>query len=219
MTTGTAFVDEWLKGKSREDFNIIEHLGGRILWPVKIQRFKADKKFHEEPAYLHVLDTVDLLQATLDAEAEFVRRGFDPKEERHAGLLAEVEAFAQVAIALREHKPHADGNHAPKHQLGILMSTQATGISKLQVLSLHGQLRVFEKFEDPRLESLSTDQVIAANMAMAEVGNVSPLVAIAGSEQDAFAISTAVILRKYLLHEHSSPSSTNSTTGRSRKKS
>jgi hypothetical protein len=214
----TAFVEDWLKGKTAEDFAIIEHLGGRLLWPTKLQRLRADKKFHEEPACLQVLDPLDLLEATQNAMSIFSERGLDPKDERVQPLWAEIEVFAQVAIALREAKPGPDGNHAPKHSLGILLSVKETGIPRLQILNLHAQLHVFAKFEDPRLETLDTRTVIATAMAIAEVGNCSPLVAIAGSELDGYVIESARILRGSLLHESSASSQTSSTTERSRRK-
>ncbi len=209
---------DWLKGKTYKDFEIIEHLGGRLLWPTSLFRLKADKQFHEEKVYLQVLDPIDIMEATVKAQQIFDARGLNAQDERHKPIWGEIEAYAQVSIAMRSSKAHADGNYPPLHNLEILLSAQLTGISRSQVLGLHGQLRVFEKFEDPRLEKLTTEQVVAANLAIAEVGNCSPLVPIVGSELDEFAISTACLLKRYLLHEQSSPSPTNSKTGRSRSK-
>jgi len=60
---------------------------------------------------------------------------------------------------------------------------------------------------------MSEEDVIAACFAIAKVRNLSPLVAIAGSELDSFVISMASLVARYRMRELSSPSSEMSKAG------
>lgn len=218
MTQQTAHVEDWLKGKTREDFAIIEHCGGRILWPVKLHRLRTTGKFDEEPAYLQVLDPIETMEAKREALRVFAEQGFVKDDERTTDIWTELEMISQVAIALREPKPSADGIHYAKFSLDTLLQFKDTGISSREIASLHQQLTMFAKLEDPRLETIDRATVIKVAIAIAEVGNLSPLVAIAGSELDTCVIGMAAILTECLTHEFSLPSLASSNKERSPKK-
>jgi hypothetical protein len=218
MSTKTAFVEEWLKGKTREDFALIEHCNGRLLWPVKINRLRKNGKFEEESAYLQVLDPVDVMDATQEAMRIFDERGFDKDDERVAAIWTELEMFARISVALRSVEKDSDGIYPNMHSLDMLLDVKTTGISRSEVENLNRRLDIVTKLQDPRLDDVDRATVIRVANAIAETGNLSPLVAIAGSELDTCVVGMASILIECLRHEFSSPSLENSKQGRSRSK-
>jgi hypothetical protein len=213
MSNQTAHVEEWLKGKSREDFAIIEHCG-RLFWPIKINKLRANGKFEQEPALLCVLDVAELMEAKRDARRVFEEQGFTRSDET-LDIWSELEVFAQVAIALREPKPSADGIPSAKYSLETLLECAKTGIPRREVMNLYRQLDAVAKLEDPCLDKLDVETIVRAAIAIADKGNLGPLVAIAGSEVDTCVIGMASLLTGYLTHEHLSPSPEKSTKVRS----
>jgi hypothetical protein len=191
-------VMDWLKGKTPEDFAIIEHCG-RLLWPIKLQRLKSDKKVSEEPAYLQVLDPLDLMDAKQAAARLFDARKFDKDDERYKDMWAMLEMYAQVAIALRDNEANVDGTHYQKHSVDILLDSKATSISYAEVRRLHSMLDIFSKFEDPRLDQMTVEEVMELVYAIAKARNLSPLVGIAGSAVDTFVMSMADLLMRFHL--------------------
>jgi hypothetical protein len=212
------FIEEWMKGKTPEDFEILEHAGGRLLWPVKLHRLTANKTWREEDAYLQTLDGLDRVEALKMARAFFEERGLKHDDPANAEAWQEVLTHAYVALALREPKPNAAGIHGQRHTLDHLLSSKESGIQRSEVHSLHARMLLFETFEEARLEELPAEEVVAMAMAIAEVKNPSPLVATAGPALDTYVVSSAVLLTSYLLQERSSPSPGSSTQGRSGQK-
>mgnify|MGYP001591989626 FL=1 len=220
--TNPAFVEEWLAGKRPEDFDVIEHLGGRLLWPVKIQRLRSGlenkQSWTEESAYLQALDCSDLIEAVREATRIFDERGFSKDDPRHQALWAEIEMHAHVARALREaadpsgHPYGAGMVHPQKCALEILLSHKASGITRAEVARLYEQLQLFSRFEDARLEQVNKEQAIQVALAIASVRNCSPLVPIAGSAQDTCIVYICDLLSSYLLPKSSSPSPESSPT-------
>ena len=217
MAKETTHVEEWLKGKGREDFEIIENCG-RILWPIKINRLRPNGSFDQEAAFLRVLDVSEVMEAKRVARRVFEEQGFVRGDDT-LDIWAELEAFSHVAIALREPKPSSDGEHYAKYSLETLLECKQTGISRREVMNLYRQLGAVAKLEDPCLEKLDVETVVRAAIAIADKGNLDPLVAIAGSEMDTCVIGMASLLTGYLMQEPSSPSPASSTKERSRLKS
>lgn len=218
-TESTAALHSWLEGKTAADFKIIEHRGGRLLWPVKLNRLRANGKFEQEDAYLQVLDPLEKLDALHESKQEFARlckeRDLDPRDEDCRGFWETLEAFGQLSYALREAKPSEPGVHARKHRLWALLQFKETGISERELANLLQQLDIFAKFEDPRIADLDVETVVKGAMAIADTGNLSPLVDIVGSEVDTFVIAMAKLLTSCLTHELSSQLPANSTKARS----
>ena len=211
-----AFVEEWIKGKTREDFTLTEHCKGRLLWPVKINRLRKTGKFDEEPAFLQVLDPLDVMEATREAMRVFKEQGFDKDDERAAAIWTELEMFARMSIALRSTQKDADGIYPNMHSLDMLIDVKETGISRSEVESLSKRLDIVTKLQDPRLEDIDRATVVRVAVGIAETGNISPLVAIAGSEMDTCVVGMASILTECLQHQLSAQSPPNSSEGRSR---
>lgn len=215
------FALEWLKGKTARDFDVLEHLD-RIYWPVKLHRRRAgpDKKviWSEEPALLRVLDTADKIKATQIATVHFDAAGLKIADPRHQAIWAEIEMHAHVSIALREAtdartgKPYLDSEEPhPKATLELLLQHKATGIGASEVARLYELLQTFDGFEGAKLERVDKELAIRIAMAIAEAGNLSPLVAIAGRGQDSCVVYIARTLCSFLRPEPSAPSFESST--------
>lgn len=215
MTTSPAddedlspFAREWLKGKKARDFDVLEHLGGRLLWPVMLQRRRAgpDRKpiWTEEPAYLQTLDPMDQLKAVEIATRLFDERGLKIADPRHAAAWAEVEMASHVALGLREAvdatgKPYPPGVvHPQKADLQTLLEQKQSGISGREIARLYELMQTFGGFEGAKLEKVDKELAIKIALAIAEVGNLSPLVAIAGQGQDSCVVYSMQILSSYL---------------------
>lgn len=223
------FAREWLKGKTAQDFEVLEHLG-RVHWPVKLQRRRKgpDGKViwaAEEPALLRVLDTRDRMKAIDDATKLFDARGLKISDPRHQAIWTEIEKHAHVALALREAvdaqtgKPYADGVEPhQKATLEYLLVHAKSGITAVEVTRLYELLQTFEGFEDPKLEKVDPALCIKIALAVAEVGNLSPLAATGGQGPDSCVVYWARILSDFLRGERSSPSPESSTPERSPKR-
>lgn len=215
MSTRPPFLDEWLKGKTREDFDLIEHCNGRLLWPVKIHKLRKNGKYEEEAAFLQVLDMIDGMDATQEAMRIFEERGFDKEDARVGDIWTELEMFARVSVALRSTIKDSDGIYPNMFSLDTLLDSKETGITPAAVALLHKQLDIVSKLQDPRLEDIDRATAVQAAMAIAETGNLSPLVYIAGSAQDTCVVVMSSILSECLRHEFSVHSLENSNKVRS----
>lgn len=212
------FVEDWMRGKTAADFDCLEHAGGRLLWPIKLHRLRADKTWREEDAFLQTLDGLDRLEALRAAKQIFEERQMRHDDPANAEAWQEIMTYSYVALALREPKPNAAGIHPQRHALEHLLSARESGIARGEVHSLYSRLLLFETFEEPRLEELHPEEVVKLALAIAEVRNPSPLVATAGPALDTYVVSSAVLLRSYLLGEQSSPSPASSTPAASSQK-
>jgi hypothetical protein len=216
--TKTAFVEEWLKGKTRQDFELIEHDDGRILWPVKINRLRKGGQFEEEKAYLQVLDAGDLVDAKRAALNAFEEAGFKYDDPRTADIWLQFEMISRISIALRDKTPDSTGVHPQRHSFDTLLRYKETGISLAEIESLNRRLDVVTQLQDPRLGEMDTATVVFAAGKVAEIGNLSPLAAIVGSEVDIFVIKVCALLIACLTPEQLSQLVENSIKGVSQSK-
>lgn len=214
------FAEEWLRGKTAQDFEVLEHQG-RIHWPIKISRRRRgpDGKpvFVEEPALLRVLDTRERLRAIDAATKYFDEQGLKISDPRHQAIWAEVERHAHVSLALREAKqgdgkPYPENvDPHPKATLSDLMEHAKSGITAAEVSRIYDLLQTFEGFEGAKLEKVDKELAIRIALAISEVGNLTPLVAIAGPAQDSCVVYLMQILSEFLRAGPSSPSPESST--------
>lgn len=210
------FIQEWLKGKTAEDFDVIEHQG-RVLWPYKLSRLTADaakgkSEREETDVFLRTLDTYDIGRAGLAAQKLFAALGFNVEKDRsaHEEIWDELIVYARFCYAVRA----ADGsqmftpdNLIPSGDGG----SNAARIPRHAIFDVQRQLYLLGGFEDSRLEEMSVDEVIGAARAIARVRNLSPLVALGGALQDTFVIILAQQLVMYLDHKSSLLSQDSST--------
>lgn len=207
-----AFIDEWIRGKTADDFELAEHKNGRILWPSKLMRLQKDRTWKEVPIYVQVPEPSDDYEALADAKRIAREQNIDRKEDPDDwNSLLEL---CKVARAIREPKPGADGVHAQLQTVDVYLNPSVgsgTGISTKELFRIAEQVNFFAKLEDPRLQEVDERTAIAMALTINEVRSLSPLVGIAGSGLDSFVLSICVTLSRYLLNEHSQPSAGTST--------
>jgi hypothetical protein len=193
-------LHEWLEGKTVEDLALIEH-GGRMLFPDKIRRVKADGKFEDVKVLVRVPRTVELMDARRDARKFCKDRNIDPKED--ADLFEQLDQMAVLARALRD-------PNSPQDQfqpLEFLLSNEpGKGFDTESLVDVWRRLEIYRKMIDPAVTKVSEDDVVRAAFAVARVQNLSPLVGIAGQELDSSIITMASMLASCLTQLQSSPS-------------
>jgi hypothetical protein len=206
------FVDEWMKGKTAADFNTIE-FGGRLLWPDKIRKLKPGGDFEEIEVCLRVPRWDEELTAVAQASALLKERGLE--REEHEAIYETAEQLAKVALAIREPKsPH--GQWQPfEHLIG----SKEMGVETRELFGVWQRVELYGRLQDARLAEIDEPTAVAIAHAVAEVRNLSPLVAIAGEGVDSCVISMATSLVRCLTDKSYSPLPATSTQGRSRKKS
>lgn len=200
-------IQEWLKGKSAEDLVLLES-GGRVFFPDVIHRLKrkasASRGAEFEPVNVAVCvpRAPEKALARRDALKLAARLGID--REKDADVFDTIDKFALVAHAVRTLEPP----HGQFQPLEWLVSTKENeGFDERSLWAIWERLKFYEEICDPRItEPMSEEDVIAAAFAIDRVRNLSPLVAIAGSELDNFVISMASLLCRYRLSCFSTPS-------------
>lgn len=206
------FVDEWMKGKTAADFDTIE-FGGRMLWPDKLHRLKKGGEFEEIPICVRVPRYDEELTAIAQAEGMLKEKGLDRKD--HEGVFETLEQLCKVAFAIREPK----APHAQWQPVENLISSKELGVETRELFGLWQRVELYGRLQDSRIEEVDEPTAVAIAHAVAEVRNLSPLVAIAGEGVDSCVISMAVSLVRCLTDRSYSPLPATSTQGRSRKKS
>ncbi|WP_437759483.1 hypothetical protein [Sorangium sp. So ce1389] len=198
-------ASEWLQGKTLADLNAVE-LGGRLLFPDTIKRCKRDGSFEEVPVMVRVPRQPELLEARVQAAELFRAKKLD--RDRDQDVFEQFETLCILSKALRDAKPPHD-QHAPVEWL--ISGEPGKGYDLPSLMEVWEHIRVYQELIDPRITEPTTEDVVAAVMAIDRVRNLSPLAGIAGSALDSFVISMAVLLASYLRSKPSSPSSETST--------
>lgn len=197
-------VSEWLKGKTPEDFDLIE-FGGRVLWPDKLKRLKGDKTYEEVPVCIRVPRFQEELEAYATAQRIAAEHNIDVK--RDEDMFKQLHVIARAALAIREPKaPH--GQFQPAE---VLMSSKDTGIAMTEIALVASKIEIFSRLEDTRLTTIDEETAIKAAFAIVEVRNLSPLAVIAGSALDDCVISMASALVRCLVDRSWQPSRASST--------
>lgn len=207
-------TQEWLVGKTADDLDLIEH-GGRVYFHDVMHRIKRKAKegkgavFEPMPVVVCVPRAPERALARRDALE--LAREWKIDREKDADIFDTLDKFALVAHAVRTVEPP----HGQFQPLRYLVSTkEGEGFDERALWAIWERIKLYEEMVDPRItEPMSEEDVIAACFAIAKVRNLSPLVAIAGSELDNCVISMASLVTRYRMQELSSPSSETSTAG------
>lgn len=185
-------IEEWFGGKTLQELDIIEH-EGRQLYPDTLKKKNIKKgELEEVPIYLRVPNTTEQAKARVDA-LDWVRDIRKLKEpirtvDEARGLVGDLlfEDLDTISLMswciLERNEGHA------RYMLPQLLDAAN---SKASLYELFDRLDFFSRAEDPRVGNISEDLFWAAVVNIAKARNLSPLVAIAGSERDSFILSMA----------------------------
>ncbi len=195
---------EWLKGKTAADLDLIEY-GGRVFFPEVIHRLKKGGKFEEVPIAVCIPRAPERAIARRDAIALATKWKLD--RDKDADQFDTLDTMAQLAHAIRT----PEEPHGQAYPLEWLLSTkEEEGFEERSLWAVWERVKAYTEIIDPRITEPSTEEVIAAVVAIDHVRNLTPLAAIAGPALDSFVVSMASMLCTYLRQQPSAPSTATS---------
>ena len=170
-----------LGGRTWAELELVEDDDGRILFRDQI-RLRTPSGWKAVPVRVRVPRPMDLLRARRDARVAVKEWGLD--EQKDAGLFAEVEQLAILALALRT----AEAPHGQFADLAEL----AKGYDEASLRDVLARLSRYRELVDPRPPGELTDeQVWTAILAIRRVGHLGPLADIASTELNDFLLRMA----------------------------
>lgn len=176
-------IREWLDGKSIEDLDVVEN-GNRLLFSDSIKRIGPKGTLIEEPVRLQVPRQVETMKARIEAIALAAKYKID--REKETDLFDELNMVCELSYAVREAEAPYGQKYLPEQYLGAY--------DYVSLFDLYHRIKVYRNMIDPRLSEPKVEDVIDAACKIAEMRNVSPLAAIAGSDLDSSIITMARLL-------------------------
>jgi hypothetical protein len=185
----------WANGLKLDDIEVIESTtDGRYLYKESIKR-RSPKTgtIVETPILVRVPSALERFEARFEA-VEYIKERlkrsapFGLEEAKAAcGIdqVSEIEAIFILSKALLRVEPPHDPWMLPHFILAM---------PPAYLIEIQARIDFYSKLEDPRIKDLTEDQFWTVVDTIRRVGNLSPLIAIAGPAVESFLLSTVVRL-------------------------
>lgn len=197
---------DWLRGKTADDFAIIE-AEGRPTFLTDIRRRNVKTgELESVPVRVRMPNATDRIKARFDA-LEWVRALGKLKDrpsweeacrQLGAEYVDQIDSVCLLARCMRDHD-------APEHQHQHYSNLDGM-YGRRSLLDLWERVNELEKLEDPRIDELTEDQFWTLIAAIDRTRSLGPLAGISGRARDNFVHSMAFRLSASRKDSSSSPS-------------
>jgi len=178
-----AHVIEQLLGKDWAGLEVLEQ-DGRLLFPDKIYRRKADGTFHGQDVKLQVPREPDHRWARLEARrlASASDPPLDPDRDRD--LIENIEAMCLVSRCMRDPLvPTREYDPDPEHL--------EASWDKSALTQIYEKLDRLAQVIDPRPETIGEDEILAVVAAIVKARSILPLVVYGPAAQNICVVTMA----------------------------
>jgi hypothetical protein len=190
-----------IETKPWSELEIVEHQG-YLYFPDQILRRRKDGKFESVPIRVRVPRLVDNRKARIRAHELAAQEGIDLK--RDPLEFASLETICNLWRAVRSPTPPYESLTMDELELERTYEEDSLTLVAKRMNFYREQL-------NPHVKKLTRSDYMALLSSISERRDVSPLVGIDGATQNAFIVTTALLLRSLMTAPSSSPSSETST--------